>query len=216
MPGRHVNDQQVRLYMTARMTRPQATAAAMAGISVATGRRIEHDPRPPSSRKAVRAVPDPHRSAGRASGTKTSSPCWRRLLALRPITILHELARRHPQRIDHAIRRTLERRIRTWRALHGPSARRCSPRRMRRAGWGCRTSPTGRTRRADRRRSRSITGSITSRWSIPASNMARSCSAARATPRWPRACRGARDPGRRACRASLRQLVGSVPQPVRR
>lgn len=50
MPGRHVNDQQVRLYMTARITRPQATAAAMAGISVATGRRIERDPRPPSSR----------------------------------------------------------------------------------------------------------------------------------------------------------------------
>ena len=46
MPGRHINDQQVRLYMTARIIRPQATAAAMAGISVATGRRLERDPRP--------------------------------------------------------------------------------------------------------------------------------------------------------------------------
>ncbi len=55
MPGRHVNDQQVRFYMTARITRPQAAAAAMAGISVATGRRIERDLRPPSSRKEVRA-----------------------------------------------------------------------------------------------------------------------------------------------------------------
>ena len=58
MPGRHVNDQQVRFYMTARITRPQATAAAMAGISVATGRRIERDPRPPSSRKERRRPRD--------------------------------------------------------------------------------------------------------------------------------------------------------------
>ena len=32
MPGRHVNDQQVRLYMTARITRRQASAGAMAVI----------------------------------------------------------------------------------------------------------------------------------------------------------------------------------------
>ena len=54
MPGRHINDQQVRLYMTARLTRPQTTAAAMAGISVATGRRIERAPRPPSAHKKAR------------------------------------------------------------------------------------------------------------------------------------------------------------------
>ena len=54
MPGRHINDQQVRLYMTARLTRPQTTAAAMAGISVATGRRIERKPRPPSAHKKAR------------------------------------------------------------------------------------------------------------------------------------------------------------------
>ena len=40
--------------------------------------------------------------------------------ALRPITILRELARRYPERIDNGVRRTLERRIRTWRAAHGP------------------------------------------------------------------------------------------------
>ena len=40
--------------------------------------------------------------------------------ALRPITLLRELARRHPDRLDDSVRRTLERRIRTWRALHGP------------------------------------------------------------------------------------------------
>ena len=62
MPGRYVNDQQVRLYMTTRIIRPQATAAAMASISVTTGRRLERDPRPPSSRKEARDYrtrPDP-------------------------------------------------------------------------------------------------------------------------------------------------------------
>lgn len=119
MPGRHFNDQQVRLYMTARITRPQATAAAMAGISVATGRRIERDPRPPSSRKAVREYrtrSDPLEGIW----NEDVVPMLEAAPALRPITILHELARRHPERIDHAIRRTLERRIRTWRAMHGP------------------------------------------------------------------------------------------------
>lgn len=54
MPGRHVNDQQVRLYMKLRTTRPQLSVAAMTGISVATGRRIERDARPPSTRKESR------------------------------------------------------------------------------------------------------------------------------------------------------------------
>lgn len=119
MPGRHVNDQQVRLYMTARITRPQTTAAAMAGISVATGRRIERDPRPSSSRKAVREYrtrTDPLEGIW----NEDVVPMLEAAPALRPITILHELARRHPERIDHGIRRTLERRIRTWRAMHGP------------------------------------------------------------------------------------------------
>jgi hypothetical protein len=119
MPGRHVNDQQVRLYMTARTTRPRATAAVMAGISVATGRRIERDPRPPSSRKAIREYrtrTDPLEGIW----DEDVVPMLDAAPALRPITILRELARRHPERIDHGIRRTLERRIRTWRALHGP------------------------------------------------------------------------------------------------
>lgn len=119
MPGRHVNDQQVRLYMTARMTRPQTTAAAMSGISVATARRIERDPRPPSSRKATREYrtrTDPLEGIW----DEDVVPMLEAAPALRPITILHELAKRHPERIDHGIRRTLERRIRTWRAVHGP------------------------------------------------------------------------------------------------
>jgi hypothetical protein len=119
MPGRHINDQQVRLYMTSRLTRPQATAAAMAGISVATGRRIERDPRPPSARKEARQYRtriDP--LAG--LWDEAVVPMLEAAPGLRPITVLGELGRRYPDRITPAVRRTLERRMRAWKALHGP------------------------------------------------------------------------------------------------
>lgn len=38
---------------------------------------------------------------------------------LRPVAVLEELLRRHPE-LGPGIRRTLERRIRQWRARHGP------------------------------------------------------------------------------------------------
>ncbi len=119
MPGKHINDQQVRLYMKNRTTRSQESAAAIAGLSVATGRRIERDPRPPSARqtrRAYRTRPDPFEGLWEQDVLPmlTAAP------ALRPITILRELARRYPERIDDRVRRSLERRIKTWRALHGP------------------------------------------------------------------------------------------------
>ena len=51
MPGRYINDQQVRTYMRLRTDHPQMTAAAKAGLSVASARRIDLDPRPPSTKK---------------------------------------------------------------------------------------------------------------------------------------------------------------------
>ena len=61
MPGRHINDHQMRLYMKLRTTNPPTVAAACAAISVASAYRIECDPRLPSQRKAPRGRrrPDP-------------------------------------------------------------------------------------------------------------------------------------------------------------
>ena len=62
MPGRCINDQQVRTYMRLRTDHPQLIAAVKAGLSVATARRIDLDPRPPSvkkQRRTYRARPDP-------------------------------------------------------------------------------------------------------------------------------------------------------------
>jgi hypothetical protein len=94
------------------------TAAAKAGLSVATARRIELDPRPPSAKKqrrSWRTRPDP--LAGlwddEIVPLLTAAP------GLRPITLFDELARRHPGRFGPSFRRTLERRVAHWKALHG-------------------------------------------------------------------------------------------------
>ena len=118
MPGRHINDQQVRTYMRLHTDHTQATAAVKAGLSVATARRIDHDPRPPSAKKqrrTYRTRPDP--LAG--LWDEEIVPLLRAAPGLRPITLFDELARRHPGRIGASFRRTLERRVAEWKALHG-------------------------------------------------------------------------------------------------
>jgi hypothetical protein len=51
VPGSPLNDHQVRTYMDHRRTHPQETAAAKAGISERSARRIDRDPTLPSQRK---------------------------------------------------------------------------------------------------------------------------------------------------------------------
>jgi hypothetical protein len=57
LPGRHVTDCQMRLYMTIRQTQPPIIAAAKAGFSTATAYRIENDRRLPSEKKTPRCRP---------------------------------------------------------------------------------------------------------------------------------------------------------------
>ena len=61
MPGRHINDRQMRLFMKYRLTDSITVAAARAGISAATAYRIADDPRLPSQKKEPRGRrrPDP-------------------------------------------------------------------------------------------------------------------------------------------------------------
>src|SRR4051794_21391081 len=116
LPGRHVTDHQMRLFMQFRQTDPVAVAAAKASMSAATGYRLAHDPRLPSMKKAVRGRrrPDP---LGSLFETEIV-PMLKAAPGLRPIAIVEEMVRRHPQ-LGTGIRRTIERRIRSWRALHG-------------------------------------------------------------------------------------------------
>jgi hypothetical protein len=99
---------------------PQRIAAAKIGVSERTGRRIEHDPRLPSQKAAERPlrrqVVDP------LGGLWESDilPLLSSRPGLRPVTLLEEMQRRHPDRDWERLRRTLERRVRVWRAEHGP------------------------------------------------------------------------------------------------
>jgi len=94
-----------------------AIAAAKAGFSTATAYRLENDPRLPSQKKAPRGSrrPDPLEDVW----DREVVPMLKAAPGLRPIGVFEELRRRHPE-LSPGVRRTLERRIRNWRALHGP------------------------------------------------------------------------------------------------
>ena len=116
MPGRHVTDHQMRLFMKHRSTDPTPVAAARAGFSTATGYRVAADPRSPSEKRAPRGRrrPDPLAEVFDAEVV----PMLKASPGLRSVAVLEELLRRHPE-LGAEVRRTLERRIRQWRALHG-------------------------------------------------------------------------------------------------
>jgi hypothetical protein len=117
MPGHHIPDQQAHLFMVQRRHHTQAVAAAKAGISERSARRIEKDPRLPSQKKRERhwrTRPDPLEQV------------WSRVEELLKIegilavtifeTVQDEFGE---EAVPDSVRRTLERRIARWRALNG-------------------------------------------------------------------------------------------------
>ena len=102
--------------MSLRRTHSQQTAAAGAGFSASTGSRLDADPTLPSqkARPRGRRRPDPLAAIWDAEIV----PMLAAMPGLRPITVFDEMQRRHADLPD-GVRRTLERRIRTWQALHG-------------------------------------------------------------------------------------------------
>ena len=54
LPGRHITDCQMRLYMSFRQTETASVSAAKAGFSAASAYRIEQDPRLPSQKRSPR------------------------------------------------------------------------------------------------------------------------------------------------------------------
>ena len=117
MPGNRITDRQVTRYMTLRRTHLQEAAAVKAGISVRSARRVEAAPFLPSQkpRRWWRSRPDPLAEVWESEVVP--------LLAANPgllaTSVLQHLQERHPGRF-HGVLRTLQRRIRLWRALSGP------------------------------------------------------------------------------------------------
>ena len=116
VPGRHVTDHQMRLYMKFRQTDGPLIAAAKASISATTAYRLEHDRLLPSHKEKMRTCrrPDPLAEFFDAEVV----PMLKAAPELRVIAIFEEMKRRHAD-FPEGTRRTLERRIRSWRALHG-------------------------------------------------------------------------------------------------
>ena len=124
-----VTDEQVKLFRKRRMKgKNQEQAAAAAGLAVRTARRWETGPLPSETKesRSWRTRPDPFaevwesevvpllerdRQEQEQSGRSTS---------LQAKTVLGELRRRHPGKFPKKQVRTLQRRIREWRAQQGP------------------------------------------------------------------------------------------------
>lgn len=92
-------------------------SAAKAGISERSARRVEQADHLPSQQPARswRTRQDPLGAVWEAEVV----PLLQSDAALNAVTLLEELQRRHPGQYDSAVLRTLQRRVRQWRALHG-------------------------------------------------------------------------------------------------
>lgn len=102
--------------MKYRQTDTPPVAAARASFSTSTAYRFDKDRRLPSQKKGARGRrrPDPLADVFEIEVV----PMLKAAPGVRPIAIFEEMLRRHPE-LGAGIRRTLERRIRAWRAIHG-------------------------------------------------------------------------------------------------
>ena len=117
MPGKRITDLQVTKYKELRGKHTQEAAAAKTGISVSTARRIESRVTLPSQRppRHWRTRADPLGEVWDAEVV----PMLSAAPTLMAVTVLEELQRRHPERFGESVLRTLQRRVRQWRAENG-------------------------------------------------------------------------------------------------
>lgn len=118
MPGRHITNRQVASYMHARQRGcSQIKAANAADISERTGRGLDHGGRAVRGPRAYRTRVD----AFAAVWSSEIEPLLRQDAQLQPRTLFAALQRGHPGEFKDGQVRTLERRVRQWRAVHGPA-----------------------------------------------------------------------------------------------
>jgi len=96
----------------------QELAAAKAGISVSSARRIEEDVTLPSQepRRYWRSRPDPFAAVWDSEVV----PLLKSAPKLMAITLLRKLQDEHPDQFPDGALRTLQRHVRQWRAVEGP------------------------------------------------------------------------------------------------
>ena len=118
----------------------QEIAAAKAGISIRTARRIESDVTLPSQkpRRYWRSRPDPFADVWDA----VVVPLLRQAPQLMGVTLLRKLQEDHPDRFPDGMLRTLQRRVSHWRALEGPAKEVFFPQEHVPGNGDCPTLPT--------------------------------------------------------------------------
>ena len=119
MSGQRINSKQVQIYLKAReIGCTQETSAAKGGFSVRTGRRIEKGEHQPQKGKARdwRTREDPLESVWDSE----LIPLLLSQPELRPITLWEYLQEKYPGQYSRSILRTLQRRVRQWKATSGP------------------------------------------------------------------------------------------------
>ena len=116
MPGSRITKKQEDIYMKSRQTGlSQEVAAAKSGVSVRSGRRIERGERTP--------VPHYWRTREDPLGAVWEThlaPLLERAPDLTGLTLLEYLEDTFPGEYDQRVLRTLQRRVKHWKAVQGP------------------------------------------------------------------------------------------------
>lgn len=119
MSGTHITEKQVRLYMKFRKDFTQEVAASKANISISSARRIENGRhQPKKAHRHWRTRPDPLE----AIWENIVVPLLEQDHLITPVGVFDYLCESHSDQFPTSARRTLERRIKKWRQLHGGAA----------------------------------------------------------------------------------------------
>lgn len=116
MSGNHITEKQVRLYMKFRKDFTQELAASKADISISSARRIENGRHQPAkATREWRTRPDPLEAVWES----VVIPILQQDEMITPVGVFDHLCESHSDVFQTTARRTLERRIKKWRQLHG-------------------------------------------------------------------------------------------------
>lgn len=128
MSGKHITQQQVAIYMSQRQKDcSQELSAAKAGISIRSGRRIEKGDRSTTKKRHWQTRKDPFEAVWSAE----LEPLLAQDSDITGMTLWEYLDDQYPDQYPEKLLRTLQRRVKHWRATQGPEKavifRQCVP-----------------------------------------------------------------------------------------
>ena len=116
MSGKHITQQQVAIYMSQRQKDcSQELSAAKAGISIRSGRRIEKGDRSTTKKRHWQTRKDPFEAVWSAE----LEPLLAQDSDITGMTLWEYLDDQYPDQYPEKLLRTLQRRVKHWRATQG-------------------------------------------------------------------------------------------------